>query len=439
MGKSKPFDLKYYLLVAPLVWLYSSALIYSIYKLSFYFAYQGINFYNTGIENYIFIYFFVILPVFGLNRELRKPSDYLNFFFYYFIYIPSIVVPFFITKPESFNYNYYIYIFVLFLCITYLQRDVKRNNIYLFSLIKPIHPKAINKILIAIYSFAIILFIATFGIKFNIPSLTEVYDVRADYKEVTQGNIFVRYMVGWMGYTINIFVFLTAIYKKDLKLIAFTVLFQFYIFSLMALKTHLGAMLLAFVVFLFFRKQQERSLKSLLAYGFIFLASLIIIDIAFFDNSFLEMLITRRAVIIPSQLSYYHFEFFSKNPSTLWGNSIFKSLFNYPYQLAPPNLIGQEYFNNPDMTAVVGVFMEGYTAFGLLGVIFSTLIVKIILNTYDYLYVRSKNNAVVLTMTFVSANVFNSTSVLTMFITHGLIVLVLINLYYPWRLSKFDK
>lgn len=415
-----------------LVWLYISALILSVYKLSFTWGYQGINFFQQPAFVYIFIYLFSVLPLPFLPKKLILPSDYVNAYLYICTFVPSVTVPFFLFKANVFNWNYVLYLIVFLLCYFLLLRNnVSKKNI--ISVIKPVDKKLIVPMFVIIYIIAIILFVGTFGFKFTVPSLDDVYDVRAEYKEVTKGNILTRYFVGWMGYIINIFVFLIGLNRKNKILIFGAVIFQFYIFSLMALKSHLATMLLAFLLFLYFKKYKNFSFRNFILFSSLLVCSLVIIDLVI-GEELLEMLIIRRIMIVPSQLGYYHYNFFSIHPKTYWAYSIFKGLLNYSYSMPPANIIGDKHFGRPEMTAVVNMFMEGYTAFGYIGIFVVTLIFKFLVRIIDYIYIYKTNYNIMVIVLFLGLfNVLNSTSILTLLITHGILILLGLLLLYPWK------
>jgi len=419
-----------------LVWLYITALIFSIYKLSFTWAYQGIYFYQQSFLVYIIIYLLAIVPLFFLPKKLTLPSDYVNVYLYIFTFVPSVVIPFFLFKSDVFNWNYIFYL-IVFLCCYLILLNKEGNRKSFLSEVKPLQKKNVIPFFVIIYIIAFILFVSTFGFKFTVPSLDDVYDVRAEYKEITKGNILTRYFVGWMGYIINIFIFLVALDKKNKPLIIGTIIFQFYIFSLMALKSHLATMLLAFLLFLYFKKYKNLSTSKFILFTTLLICSLVLID-RIIGQELLEMLIIRRILVVPSQLSYYHYNFFSQNPSTYWGYSIFKGIFTYPYTLAPPNIIGEKHFGRPEMTAVVNMFMEGYTAFGYLGILIVTLLFKFLLKIIDYIFkYKTRGDFIVIILFLGLFNVLNSTSILTLLITHGILILIVVTLLYPWK--KMEK
>ena len=417
------------------IWIYVSSLIFSVYTLSDKWSYQKIEFHQQNIIIYIFIYLFSIIPLPFFKTKIEKPSDYVNLYLYFFTYIPSVVVPFFLRKTNSFEFEYIIYLIVLTLSIIYLLKNNTRKFLILNSL-KPLNKNFFFFLIFLIYSISTISFITSFGLKFNIPSFSEIYDIREEYKEVTRGNIITRYLVGWIGYILNIFLFIYGLSKRNKFLIIFTIIFQIYIFSLMALKSHLATFILAYILYLYFKKYNKIRFNL-----FLFLLSTSVILFSILDliigEDIFQTLVIRRIMIVPSQLSYFHFEFFIHNEKTYWAYSFLKYINEYSYNAPPPNIIGNKYFNKPNMTAVVNFFIEGYTAFGYFGVIIVTIIFKKLMQIIDYIYVYKTNRSNLLIVSVLSiTNIFNSTSIFTLILTHGILILIIIYSITPFFNNK---
>lgn len=415
------------------VWSYVGVLIYSIYTLSDTWWYQNIIFYQQKYSIYFFIAIFSALPLPFFPKNIELPSDFVNVYLYLVTFIPAVVVPYFINSEDHFNENYIYFLIVFLICFIYLLLNKRTKPTIIGSLIKPVSLKYYIPLIYVFYGFAIIILVTTFGFKFTIPSLDDVYDVRAQYKEISKGSLLSRYLVGWMGYIVNIFVFLIALKKKNRSLLLFTIVFQFYIFSIMALKSHLATMLLVFIIYIFFTRNKTISFDKFFISLITFVISLPIIDF-FLDGILLQTLITRRIFIVPSQLTYYHFEYFVERPKTFWAQSFMGRIVDYPYKMKPPNIIGLEYFNRPDMTAVVNFFMEGFTAMSYFGIFLVTTLFKYLIKQVDYVYVyRAKKNRLIIVLLFVFFNILNSTSIFTFILTHGYLIFFLLLFITPWK------
>jgi len=428
LNKKVSFDDRIFMLL--LVWIYISILIVSVQRLTLEFAYQGITYKEPSVINIVFIYLISTLPLVKFHRFTKLPSDFIVFFFYFFMFLPSIIIPFLIIEYKFIDYHYLYYLF--FLIISFFILSAKNSNSVIFKIVPTLNQKTVNILIFSFYILCISAFIITFGLRFNLPSIAEVYDVRSDYKDTAENNIYVKYLIGWLGYIINIFVLLIGLLKKKKIFIIIAILVQLYLFTIMALKSHLAVMILAVGVFYYLNRRPQLKTKNMFLLATMLLFILILIDLLI-GSTFMEMLITRRAIIIPAQLNYYHVEFFSENPKTHYAYSIFKNIFDYPYKMLPPNVIGDEYFNRPEMTAVVGFLTDGYTAFGLMGMLIVSIIMKFIMNWLDYLYLRSGQNIIILVMTVVILQIFNSSGIFTILLTHGIFLMILLFSVYPWK------
>ena len=204
----------------------------------------------------------------------------------------------------------------------------------------------------------------------------------------------------------------------------------------MALKSHLATFILAYILYLYFKKYNKIRFNL-----FLFLLSTSVILFSILDliigEDIFQTLVIRRIMIVPSQLSYFHFEFFIHNEKTYWAYSFLKYINEYSYNTPPPNIIGNKYFNKPNMTAVVNFFIEGYTAFGYFGVIIVTIIFKKLMQIIDYIYVYKTNRSNLLIVSVLSiTNIFNSTSIFTLILTHGILILIIIYSITPFFNNK---
>ena len=139
-------------------------------------------------------------------------------------------------------------------------------------------------------------------------------------------------------------------------------------------------------------------------------------------------LIINRVFLIPAQLNFYYYDFFSHHPKVLWTDSswlLLDKVIGYPYDLPIPNIIGYEYFNRPETSANTGWLGSGYAHAGALGVFLYAIILGLLFKFLDY---KSKAlNKNFITTSFAPFVVYLFSSDLkTMFLTHGLIIYILV-------------
>ncbi len=134
-------------------------------------------------------------------------------------------------------------------------------------------------------------------------------------------------------------------------------------------------------------------------------------------------LFTRRSLMLPPLINYYYIDFFSNNPFYYWATSrITFGLIENPYELAAPFLIGDVYFGNSITSANVGFIGSGFAQAGIIGVILYSAGVGLVFSFLET-YGRDLGQPFVVAITVSQVfSLIGSSDLLTMFLTHGLLV-----------------
>ena len=152
----------------------------------------------------------------------------------------------------------------------------------------------------------------------------------------------------------------------------------------------------------------------------------------YFGPGYINSLIARRLLFVPTMLDGLYIDFFSINPQYYWSTSrIGGWAAENPYGIAAPFLIGSEYFSDTEMSANTGVIGSGYSNAGLIGVaIYSALcgLLLALLNAYGRRIGHALVTAVSLSTIF---NVVTTTDLVTAILTHGLLLLLLMLAVFP--------
>lgn len=199
-------------------------------------------------------------------------------------------------------------------------------------------------------------------------------------------------MPSWMGYPIGIVsaALLPAatalgLYTRQWPTVLLSVAMSIVIFGLTA---HKGPIFYPLAViamwFICGRKNPATIIATALIAGIL----LAICDYAFVgvdtnplgkDAGWISALLVRRTLIAPALLNWLHIEFFSNSELYWWSYSRFTfGLFQVPYDLLPPNMIGRAYFDNADMSANTGYIGSGYANAKLLGVLFYSVVILLL-------------------------------------------------------------
>jgi len=411
-------------------WAFLSLLLYKIVlDLSYYFiiskvwAYSRfeLNFNNIKLIESFFLFFiiFILMP-----KTSKRLSNVIIWLLILLSYVPMLTLFAFMDQPRS-----YMYAVTGFWMLVFLLLELP--GISILSL-KNSQSKIIYYSLFAFLSI-IVLFLIYKYVRFSFNfDLTKVYNIRSQYSEM--GIPLAGYLFMWVAYIINPIFFVLFLTKRKWIFIGLIIIFQILLFSSNGMKSFLFA--LPFVLFLMWTMTR----KDPVAYMGLALIGIILLGMFSYwlvDDIWISSIFTRRALLVPAQLSFFYYDFFSNTSHTfLSQHHIFRTFLDYPYSLKAGNLIGEAYFNSPGMNACNGLYGDAYMNFGFVGFIFWGILLTIILRLIDSVS-RNKDFRIGIAAIAMPAISLINSALLTCLLTHGLF-LALIFLYLLPR-SKITK
>lgn len=140
--------------------------------------------------------------------------------------------------------------------------------------------------------------------------------------------------------------------------------------------------------------------------------------------------IIRRVFFVPNLLNYYYFDFFTSHIPDYLKQSFLRF---FGFKSSYPNiayLIGNIYFNRPDMSANNGLISDAYANFGFLGLFIMPIIVVLFLKILDAC-AKGLDIRILIVSAITIAFIFISSFIFTILLTHGLIALCLILYLLP--------
>lgn len=206
--------------------------------------------------------------------------------------------------------------------------------------------------------------------------------------------------------------------------------------------THKGAIFYPLMaVFIYF------ALKKSMSYSYILALIIGLICVSFFDvymiseNStnglfgLYSNFLVRRSIMVPSLLDYNYIEFFSENPWFFWSSSkLSLGLISQPYAVTAPYVIGEAFLGSLEAGANTGYIGSGFAQAGIWGTLLYAIGVGLVV---AYINAQSRTIGLPLVaaiMTAPAVTMFSSTDFITLFLTHGMIVsLLLLSLIEPRR------
>jgi len=393
--------------------------IFSCYVFSFIiypiFSYEG---YNLDI-NYTKIFFSVLFIMFIsliLPLKNNKPSDFLLHVQFIFPIIFMLVL----YSAENFSSYYMLCTFFCFIIILGLVKiKFPIQYLKLFT----IKWKFFIIIVLLISLLILIILINTHRQFFNL-DITKVYEFRFQTKEVEQG--FYAYIIhSIFPILINFLLVYSLIYQKNfIKLLAFLLFIILFAFS-----SHKKYLFLPFFIYGIYLITKTRLpiLKIIIGLVGLIIFS-IIIDYLWLEN-LAKSLFIRRFLFVPAQLNFYYYDFFSQNPKIFWSDSkwlLINKIINYPYSLPMTNVIGEEYFNNPEKSANTSWIGSGYAHFGFVGMLIYAIIIGLVLKYLDFKAKTLDKNFIIISFSPFILSVFLSSDLKTVFFSHGLLFYLII-------------
>lgn len=383
------------------------------------FSYLGYQIVTIDKASFILTILMIFTPLLYAKVAVTKPSGIFFWIIYIIVYIPVLIIPNYLygTVPMT-NWTTNM---IILLCITILY-SIASWPIFQVPIMY-IRKSVIRWIYIVMTSGLFLYIISIAGIHLKPPVDSEdIYATRLGFRKNTSP--IVGYGMQWLA---KVFDPILVIYGLLNKKVWFTLLgffLQYILFTTNGLKSTLMSTALLIMVFVALRMKGKYF--SVLFVGGISLLLTISIGWDYMTSTYeMTSLLVRRMIFTPGLLMNYYVEFFSTHAQTKLSYSLFAGLFENPYAVTPPFIIGDVYFGRPSMAANANLFADAFANFGYIGIFVYTLIAAMILWIYNSLAEgRHKSFAMLLLVMPVWS--LTDTSLTTVFLTHGLLLAIII-------------
>lgn len=348
-----------------------------------------------------------------LPSKITKPSDILIHIHLVFP-ITGMLTYYAAGNGES----WFLYITIICFLVMLITMKYSQINFPSLRVIRSIHIERLSFLIGILYILSIIFFT---GFSYFNLDLLRVYEFRSDAANALP--IAYGYISPMVSKVILPFSFLLALVNRNRSIALLTALLCVLTFAFTAHKGPLFYPLL--VAGLYYLLGFKHGVLLFIAMNCLILAIpysnlLNEGDIAFFNN-----LLIRRVYYVPGLLNFLYYDFFSapQNSFAIWTESkVSLGLLDLRYTDAIPNIIGTDYFNNPDMWANTGWIGSGYMQLGFIGMLIYSVIMGLLLNLLNS-FGRE------LDLRFVSASsivpmfsIMVSSDLPGAFLTHGIIL-----------------
>lgn len=274
-----------------------------------------------------------------------------------------------------------------------------------------------------IISFLLITYISWrytgFRLNFN---LLKVYDLRAEAKTFHFPTI-INYLFSWTRAINTVLIAYFAIRKK--YIFSFTAfILQMLSFGIDGSKTVFFFALCALLISIFPKLELERLNRCvLIGVTVLLITGLIIYTVS--GNFVVTSMFARRTMFLPIQLSQNYFDFFTTHVPDYYRGSFLKYFgFSTPYKNLP-YLIGETYYNSPQMGANNGLLSDAITNWGYIGILINPLFLVLVLKMFDIASYKLDSRIYITVALYLSIVMTNS-FLLVVLLSHGGFVLMIL-------------
>jgi len=268
----------------------------------------------------------------------------------------------------------------------------------------------------------ILILVAIGGVRLEVTGLTEVYDVRDDYKAGLAAFPPLAYMVPAACYVAIPLVIIRGLHRRAWLPVAVGIACQGFVYLQTGFKTFLFAIPVLLVLTVLIRRRFPTALVPAgLAAGVVAAG---ILDVAL-DSVWFSSLFTRRFLATPGQLAANYVSFFDEHRFVLLSEGPLRGLVPYPYDMPVPFVIGREIHGVTTNSSNVNLFGDGFAQAGwpgmlIAGVLFGALLILVDLAS------KGLPPSVGNMLMFLPCIVLGNASILTAMLSHGLAAAVLL-------------
>lgn len=386
------------------------------------FSYLGYDL-DFNLVNYVNSWLLFLTIIFILKSKFHKVSD-----FFYFTSIVALLIPMYVLYGLDNNLSIYPpVVSTISILIIYIITNLKSFKISwkyrMLDGVKIFEVISILSILFLIYLYRN----AALNLNF-----ADVYYFREENSKLTEGT-FISYISSWSYQIFTIALMAVSLHLRRYWMVLLIIFIQVFFYAASGHKSILFYPLLVF----FIRWLNRYTNLGLVALqGHLIAIIFPILTFILFEDILVSSYLLRRVIFIPAKLTFIYFEFFESKPFIFWSNSILSSVLEYPFSERHTVLIS-EYAGWGDASANNGYISSGYAQAGLFGVLIYTLILAIILKLIDSISGKQFPLWLGISLTIVSfRSIVLSSDLFTVFLTHGLIIIMLIFFLLSKNLTK---
>lgn len=249
--------------------------------------------------------------------------------------------------------------------------------------------------------------------------LRNVYKTR-ELMGLRVSNFYTDYTYSWFSKLLIPALLVFGLFQKSKTTIFIGVFSLVYLYLCGANKAVFAGLIMVLVLYRFdYRKKMNYFLLFLIGVSLLSLFSSLVLE-----NNDLMVLAIRRPFLLPGLLDILYFDFFDSN-YLYWSETITGSFIEYPYDRPHSFVVGMEYFEKAVWNANNGIISDGFMNFGMIGVVINALVIGIYFSILNQFNISGKFFGLIFLFVFSLI----SSSLTTVLLTHGGIILLLLGVF----------
>ena len=397
---------------AVLIWIYRADMVPV-------WAYAGMIDARPSATDVMIVTGIAALPAIWIPVPARRASTIVMWVVYLLGYLPAVVLPPFLGAELGTVLRLDLALLASMAIVALILRvPVPRIDV------RPLSATTFTRMLTVTGILGVLYLVAGFGVH-GLPNVADVYGTRDAFKSAVGGVPGAGYLIGWATGVIYPLLMAWGIARRSWSLVILSVVAQLLVYSVTGYKATLFSIAFVPLVYLavsYFR----RSFGLLAAVGVP--AILVLSALPAAGNTALGL--ASRMYVLPAQLTYYYYEYFSIHPKFELSHSFLRWFSTQPYAQEPPDLIGSVYFPGTGTHANAGLWADAYANFGVAGILAFSVVFGLVLWAADGVS-RNRDMRIVGALLGVAALAINSGALFTAILTNGVALALLLILFMP--------
>ena len=392
------------------------------------FSYLGYTYRDPDPVHYGVAIAMVVALALILPRRITQPSQFIGWTLFIVAVAPSIVVPQFTQVLSSdAALEVAIWVFISFLPVAALgTRRAVRDSLPTFT----VSASTFWTWLVAISGVAYTVVVAAVGVRWELPSILDVYGVRAEFKTVeSNSSILLSYTVPLVANVLNPLITARGLFTKRWIWLIVGLLGQLFIYSFTGYRSSVLSPLVLIGTYLLFRRN-SRPASVVVLLGVVAVAVWSWAMDSLTSSFEFTSLLVRRFLITPGLLTAAYVWVFAGIDKAHFSYSFFRSFLDYPYSSEPADLVGKLFFGHADTHANASLLADGYANFGFPGIALECVVLTVVLWVIDDAC-RGLSVGVAALIFVTPTLALAETGVFTALLTHGLLAAIVICMLIP--------